>query len=47
MKLPPLVPEQCWTNQLGAFKLLKNIKKLLDPDDILSPGTFEFGENAK
>lgn len=41
MKVPPLVPEYCWTNQLGAFNLLKSIKKLLDPNDILSPGTFE------
>jgi glycolate oxidase len=46
-KIPPLVPDFCWTNQLGAFNLLKNIKKLLDPNDILSPGTFELGGNAK
>jgi FAD/FMN-containing dehydrogenase len=44
MKVPPLIPEYCWTNQLGAFNLLKSIKKLLDPNDILSPGTFELGE---
>ena len=46
MKLPPLVPEYCWTNQLGAFNLLKSIKKHLDPNDILSPGTFEL-ESAR
>lgn len=40
-KLPPLVPEYCWTNQPGVFKLLKSIKALLDPNNILSPGTFE------
>jgi FAD/FMN-containing dehydrogenase len=40
-KFPPLVPEYTWTNQLGAFKLLNNIKRLLDPNNILSPGTFE------
>ena len=43
-KFPPLVPEYCWANQLGAFNLLKSIKGLLDPNDILSPGTFELGE---
>jgi len=42
-KFPPLVPEYCWTNQLGAFNLLKGIKGLLDPNNILSPGTFELG----
>jgi glycolate oxidase len=47
MKLPPLVPEQSWTNQLSDFNLLRSIKKLLDPNDILSPGTFEIGEDAK
>jgi glycolate oxidase len=41
MKAPPLVPDYCWTNQLGDFNLLKSIKELLDPNHILSPGTFE------
>jgi glycolate dehydrogenase FAD-linked subunit len=47
MKLPPLVPGRCWTNQPGDFGLLKSIKKLLDPNNILSPGTFEIGEEAR
>ncbi|HEY78593.1 MAG TPA: FAD-binding oxidoreductase [Dehalococcoidia bacterium] len=43
-RLPPLVPEFVWTNQLSAFALLKSIKAVLDPNNILSPGTFELGE---
>jgi glycolate oxidase len=43
-RLPPAVPDFVWTNQLGAFNLLKSIKALLDPNNILSPGTFELGE---
>ncbi len=43
-KFPPLVPDYCWTNQLGAFNLLRSIKKLLDPNGILSPGSFELGD---
>ena len=43
-RLPPAVPDFVWTNQLGAFNLLKSIKSLLDPNNILSPGTFELGE---
>jgi glycolate oxidase len=43
-RLPPAVPDNVWTNQLGAFNLLKSIKTLLDPNNILSPGTFELGE---
>jgi len=42
-RFPPLVPEYAWTSQLGAFNLLKSIKQTLDPNDILSPGTFELG----
>ena len=38
--MPPY-PEYSWSNQAGAHKLLQSIKKLLDPKDILSPGTFE------
>lgn len=38
--LPPLTPDYTWTNQPGAHALLKKIKALLDPNDILSPGTF-------
>jgi FAD/FMN-containing dehydrogenase len=41
-KFPPLVPEFTWKNQLGALNLLKSIKQTLDPNNILSPGTFEF-----
>lgn len=40
-KLPPMVPDYCWTNQSGTHDLLKSIKKMLDPKNILSPGTFE------
>jgi hypothetical protein len=43
-RLPPSVPDYVWTNQLGAFNLLKSIKAILDPNNILSPGTFELGE---
>jgi hypothetical protein len=43
-RLPPAVPDFVWTNQPGAFNLLKSIKSLLDPNNILSPGTFELGE---
>jgi len=43
-RLPPLVPDYVWTNQPGAFNLLRSIKALLDPNNILSPGTFELGE---
>jgi len=42
-KFPPLVPDYTWTNQQGAFELLRTIKKALDPNNILSPGTFELG----
>ena len=42
-RLPPMVPDFVWTNQLGAYNLLKRIKALLDPNNILSPGTFELG----
>lgn len=45
MKLPPLVPGYSWTNQEGAFDLVRSIKKALDPNDILSPGTFEPAES--
>jgi hypothetical protein len=38
--LPPLTPDFTWENQPGAHALLKNIKAMLDPDGILSPGTF-------
>ena len=38
--LPPVIPAYAWANQQGAHALLKKIKTLLDPNDILSPGTF-------
>jgi len=41
--IPPQCPDYAWTNQMGAFELLRTIKETLDPDDILSPGTFEIG----
>jgi D-lactate dehydrogenase (cytochrome) len=44
MRIPPLVPQYAWTNQKGAFELLRTIKSALDPNDIMSPGTFELGE---
>ncbi|MCZ7665111.1 MAG: FAD-binding oxidoreductase [Thermoleophilia bacterium] len=37
----PPYPEYSWGNQPGAHDLLRRIKGLLDPNDILSPGTFE------
>lgn len=40
-RLPPLVPNWVWTNQMGDFNLLRAIKAILDPNNILSPGTFE------
>ncbi|MBS7641462.1 FAD-binding oxidoreductase [Candidatus Bathyarchaeota archaeon] len=46
-RLPPYVPDKVWTNQLGAFKILKKIKGLLDPNNILSPGTFELFEEVE
>lgn len=42
-KFPPIVPDYSWENQLSDFNLLKAIKKSLDPNNILSPGTFELG----
>jgi len=42
-RLPPLVPDYVWNNQSGAFNLLRSIKAALDPNNILSPGTFELG----
>jgi hypothetical protein len=41
--LPPICPDYVWTNQKSEFELLRTIKEALDPDDILSPGTFEIG----
>jgi D-lactate dehydrogenase (cytochrome) len=44
MRLPPLAPQFAWTNQMGPFNLLKTIKGVLDPNNILSPGTFALEE---
>jgi len=44
MRIPPLAPDYAWTNQAGAFNLLRTLKTALDPNDIMSPGTFELGE---
>jgi D-lactate dehydrogenase (cytochrome) len=44
MRLPPLVPDYVWTNQKEAFHLLQSIKSVLDPNGIMSPGTFDLGE---
>lgn len=38
--LPPITPMYLWENQKGAQELAKKIKALLDPNNILSPGTF-------
>ncbi len=38
--LPPIIPEYGWENQKGAHQLAKKIKEMLDPNNILSPGTF-------
>ncbi len=38
--LPPIIPMYAWDNQKGAHQLAKKIKGLLDPNNILSPGTF-------
>ena len=46
-RLPPAAPDYVWTNQMGAFKLIRSIKELLDPNDILSPGTFELFEQEE
>jgi hypothetical protein len=43
-RLPPRVPDTVWTNQLSEFTLLKGIKSYLDPNNILSPGSFELGQ---
>ncbi|MGI5850371.1 MAG: FAD-binding oxidoreductase, partial [Christensenellales bacterium] len=43
-RLPPMVPDFVWTNQLDAFNLLRRIKAALDPNGILSPGTFDLCE---
>ena len=40
---PPIVPDYAWKNQMGALNLLQSIKKTLDPNNILSPYTFEMG----
>ena len=39
--LPPIVPDYAWENQRGAFELARALKEKLDPNNILSPGTFE------
>ncbi|NMD44174.1 MAG: FAD-binding oxidoreductase [Clostridiales bacterium] len=38
--LPPRIPPYGWLNQLDAYDLCGVIKKVLDPNNILSPGTF-------
>ena len=40
MGVPPY-PEFTWNNQKSAHWLMDKIKKMLDPNDILSPGTFD------
>lgn len=41
--LPPLCPDFAWTNQQSAFDFLREIKRAVDPNNILSPGSFEIG----
>jgi len=43
-RLPPYVPDKVWANQPDTLKLLKRIKELFDPNNVLSPGTFELFE---
>jgi len=38
--LPPIIPAYGWDNQKGAHQLAQRIKAMLDPNNILSPGTF-------
>ncbi|MDD4160716.1 MAG: FAD-binding oxidoreductase [Synergistaceae bacterium] len=38
--LPPVIPEYGWENQKSDYELLRVIKKALDPNNIMSPGTF-------
>jgi hypothetical protein len=46
-KFPPIVPDYSWTNQSGDLSLLKTIKKALDPNNVLSPKTFDFTAGVK
>ncbi len=39
-QFPPAIPGYSWTNQDSTFKFLQTLKMALDPNDILSPGTF-------
>lgn len=39
-RLPPDVPSSVWDWQEGTLRLLKKIKRALDPNDVLSPWTF-------
>jgi hypothetical protein len=39
--VPPLCPDFAWTNQKTEFDVLRTVKEALDPNDILSPGSFE------
>ena len=43
MRIPPLAPDFAWTNQMSDFNLLRTLKDALDPNGIMSPGTFELG----
>ncbi|MCL2335940.1 MAG: FAD-binding oxidoreductase [Firmicutes bacterium] len=38
--IPPITPEYVWDNQRSDYELLRIIKKALDPNNILSPGTY-------
>ncbi len=46
-RLPPLIPKSCWDVQMGAFNLAKSIKQALDPNNILSPGIYDFRGDAR
>lgn len=44
---PPITPPYAWENQMSAHDLAEKIKKALDPNAILSPGTFTSGKRVK
>jgi glycolate oxidase len=38
--IPPVIPSYGWDNQKSDYELLRVIKKAIDPNNIMSPGTF-------
>lgn len=39
--MPPVTPAYHWANQKSDYELIRTIKRALDPNNIMSPGTFE------